>query len=375
VLAWLPVRILIDYRPALVSRTGVGEYAHELTAALLPHLTGGDALTLFSSSWKDRLTPARMPGAHVVDARIPVRLLDLVWHRLQWPPVEMLAGTVDVAHSTRPLLMPARKAAQVITIHDLFFLDHSTGGPIEVRRDYPALVERHAQRADAVITISRYSATQIGRRLGVSADRIALCPPGAPAWAPRHPPPPDGPILFVGSAEPRKNVEGLLRGYVRLRERARDAPTLVLAGPPPGDATPIRAMLNKPPLSQHARHVGYVSEAERLRWFREASILVMPSLDEGFGMPVLEAMTIGLPVVAANRGALPEVAGDAALLVDPNDVDGMAGAMDRMLNDCAFADCCVSRGFRRAANYTWRASALALLQAYHDAVARRRDRA
>jgi glycosyltransferase involved in cell wall biosynthesis len=368
------VRILLDYRPALVQKTGVGEYAHELAAALVPQLASADSLTLFSSSWKDRLNPDRLAGTHVVDRRIPVHLLNLAWHRLQWPPVEMLAGRFDVAHSTRPLLLPARHAAQVITIHDLYFLDNPAGAPIEVRRDYPALVASHARRADAVITISRYTATEIGRRLGVRSDRITLCPPGAPAWARRDPPRTVGPILYVGSAEPRKNVEGLLRAYARLRERVPDAPSLVLAGRPPEQVSGIATMLNAAPFSQYVRHAGYVSEAERLRLFREASMLVMPSLDEGFGMPALEAMTIGVPVVASNRGALPEVLGDAGLLVDPGDQAGLASAMDRLLNDRPFTECCVERGFRRAATYTWTASAAGLLQAYRDAVARRRER-
>jgi glycosyltransferase involved in cell wall biosynthesis len=368
------VRILLDYRPALVRRTGVGEYAHELPAALVPQLASGDSLTLFSSSWKDRLDPGRLPGTQIVDKRIPVHLLNLAWHRLEWPPVEMLAGRVDVAHSTRPLLLPARHAAQVITIHDLFFLDNSAGAPIEVRRDYPSLVASHARRADAVVTISRYTAMQIRQRLGVPADRITLCPPGAPAWARRDPPRSAGPILYLGSSEPRKNVDGLLHAYARLRERVPDAPSLVLAGRPPEHQSRVATMLNIPSISRYVRHAGYVPEAERLRLFREASMLVVPSLDEGFGMPALEAMTIGVPVIASNRGALPEVLGDAGLLVDLQDEDGLARAMDRMLNDRPFAECCVERGVRRAATYTWAGSAASLLHAYRDAVARRRER-
>ncbi len=118
------LRILLDYRPALRERTGVGEYAHELAAALARQLQPPDRLTLFSSSWKDRLPAEPVAGADTVDLRVPVRILNAAWHRLGWPPVERFAGAIDVAHSLHPLLMPARSARQVVTVHDLDFLDH-----------------------------------------------------------------------------------------------------------------------------------------------------------------------------------------------------------------------------------------------------------
>ena len=112
------MRVLIDYRPALRERSGAGEYTHQLAKALLA--SGTVDLTIFSSSWKDRLSPdADLAGAVLLDRRIPVRLLNLLWHRGEWPPVEALsAGRFDVVHSSHPLLMPSRDAAQVITIHD-----------------------------------------------------------------------------------------------------------------------------------------------------------------------------------------------------------------------------------------------------------------
>src|SRR5262245_26013224 len=133
-LAWAGVRILLDYRPALRQRTGVGEYAHELASALVPRLGPDDRLTLFSSSWKDRLSPAVLPGrsVDVIDARVPVTFLNFFWHRLEWPAVETLAGDVDIAHSMHPLLMPAQRSAQVVTIYDLYFLDHPENTRAEI---------------------------------------------------------------------------------------------------------------------------------------------------------------------------------------------------------------------------------------------------
>src|SRR5262245_3982387 len=118
------MRILVDYRPALRERTGVGEYVHNLVRALTRHsATAGDEISVFTSSWKDR-PDARLPsdlGARVVDRRVPVRVLNYLWHRLEWPSVESLGCEVDVVHAAHPLLIPSRNAAQVVTVHDLFF--------------------------------------------------------------------------------------------------------------------------------------------------------------------------------------------------------------------------------------------------------------
>ena len=168
------MRILIDYRPALRERTGVGEYVYQLVQALADEAAAAEplAVTIFSSSWKDRLAPFDSGRVHTVDRRIPVRLLNALWHRLSWPPIEMLTGrTYDVVHSPHPLLIPTRRAAQVITIHDLDFLDHPEHAGAEIQRDYPSLVKLHAQWADRVVVVSRHTAGQVERRLGVPAEK------------------------------------------------------------------------------------------------------------------------------------------------------------------------------------------------------------
>jgi glycosyltransferase involved in cell wall biosynthesis len=368
------LHILIDYRPALRQRTGVGEYVHRLTDAMLRQLTPGERLTVFSSSWKDRLPAGVIPGTSVIDARVPVTFLNLAWHRLEWPPVETFAGDVDVVHSMHPLLLPTRRAAQVVTVHDLYFLDAPENTAAEIRRDYPALAGSHTRRADAVVTVSEYTAGQVRSRLNVETDRVAVCPNGAPAWSPVEHYAPAGHVLFMGTIEPRKNVATLLRAYAELRSRRPDAPPLVLAG---GVSPSCRALVEdlvRPPLAGHARHVGYVSGDERLRLYREASVVVLPSLDEGFGLPALEAMTVGVPVIVSSRGALPEVVGSAGLIVEPDDVSGLASAMDRVLGDPLLARDCAAKGLVQSRRFSWNASATRLLDLYASAVERRRIR-
>ena len=369
------MRILVDYRPALRARTGAGEYVHEIVRAYTS--AHADDVAVFSSSWRDRPaadTAARLQ-ARVVDCRVPVGLLNFLWHRIGWPPIETLAGPCDVVHAAHPLLIPARRAAQVVTIHDLFFLAHPdrTQGA-EIARDYAALARAHAQRALAVITPSRHTARLVMEQLSVPADRVYVCAPGAPAWTtlglePRRPA--AGYILFVGTLEPRKNVGVLLDAYARLAARSPTVPRLVLAGAARPEAAEWLARIARPPLSGRVTHLGYVPEAEREQLYAGASVLVLPSLDEGFGIPVLEAMAAGVPVVASTRGALPEVVADAGVLIDALDADGLAAALERLIADPAWAADRAQAGLVRARAFTWSAAATRLREAYVDALARR----
>jgi len=372
------VRILIDYRPALRERTGAGEYIHNLVRAYTRRAAANGAeVAVFTSSWKDRPTPglASELAASVVDRRVPVRVLNYLWHRVEWPPIETLGMAADIVHAAHPLLIPTRHAAQVVTIHDLFFLTAPHAVRAEIRRDYPALTRDHAQRADAIVTTSRYTASLIEHTLGVAPARIHICAPGPPAWQTlgRGPHlPRDGYVLFMGTLEPRKNVGALLDAYAQLLGRRADAPPLVLAGTSTPAADVWLARLRQPPFAGRARHVGYAADREAV--YAGARLLVLPSRDEGFGIPVLEAMSAGIPVVAADRGALPEVLGDAGLLVDPDDVDGLAAAMERMLTDEVYAATCATRGLARARAFAWDRAATALHGAYHAAIANRRAR-
>jgi glycosyltransferase involved in cell wall biosynthesis len=367
------VRILIDYRPALRQRTGVGEYVHGLAAALAVRLPPEDSLTLFSSSWKDRLPTGVVPGTLQNDIRIPVRLLNFAWHRLEWPPVEWLAGPADIVQSMHPLMIPARNAARLITIHDLYFLDRPEHTEAEIRRDYPALAADHARRADAVIVNSDYTRREVIERLGVDGDRITVCTPGNPGWPRRAEPEKAGPILFVGTVEPRKNLRRLLEAYAGLLERRAGIPDLVLAGALPVSRSDLfTGGTSLGGAVDRIRLTGYVSDDERQRLYREASMLVLPSLDEGFGIPALEAMTIGVPVIASNRGALPDVVAGAGILVDPEDSAALATAIERVLDGALLRRQMADEGVARSAHFTWASSAARLHEAYRTAHLRRR---
>jgi glycosyltransferase involved in cell wall biosynthesis len=317
-----------------------------------------------------------LPNVTVVDARIPVQILNLAWHRLEWPVVERFAGAVDVAHSTHPLLLPSRaRAVKAVTVYDLDFLDHPGRTRAEIRRDYPALAARHAQRADLVVVISEHTAREVRNRLGVPAERIVLCRPGAPPASSARPAALPGPILFVGTIEPRKNLPTLFAAYEELVARNPQAPRLILAGGTVEQSKEILGGLHaRPAIAGRVEHRGYVSDAERQALYASASMLVLPSFHEGFGMPAVEAMQAGVPVIASTGGALPEVVGKAGITVDPADRSGFSTAMERLLADPAERQRRIEAGREQARLFSWPASAATLLAAYREAFARRTAR-
>ena len=207
--------------------------------------------------------------------------------------------------------------------------------------------------------------------------------------------------MFFSTLEPRKNVGGLLDAYERLLMRhdprvaphglmrddprvvpyyGRNAsvgdnlqvvPPLVLAGKATADAQPWLDRISRPPLLGKVRHIGYVDAGDRRALYEGARLLVQPSFDEGFGMSVLEAMSLGVPVVASSRGSLPEVVGDAGPLVDPDQPADLAHAIARVLDDDAFASACVEKGLTRARAFRWDATAHRVYDMYREAINRR----
>lgn len=382
------MQLLLDYRPALRDRTGVGEWVHQLALSLLrlkgdhdPAAAGLD-LTLWSSSWRDRPAPSvlrELDGATFVDRRVPVRPLTWAWNRVGWPPIEALTSRrFDLVHSTTPLLLPARHGVRACTVYDLDFLAHPDRTRAEMRRDFPTLVHRHAASADLVVTISEYSKRQVEQRLHVPPERIAVCRPGVPSWIsgplPPRPAAARGHILFVGTLEPRKNVAALLAAYRLLVSRRPDAPHLVLAGQPTPAAEGSIAEAASEPLKGRVVVEGYVSNERRAELYGGALAVVLPSLDEGFGLPVLEAMALGIPVVASNAGALPEVVGGAGMLVEPADIAGLAAALEAVVADPAASATMREAGIARARHFSWPESARALAGAYAEALERGKAR-
>lgn len=376
------MRILLDYRPALRQRTGVGEYVHELARALVA--TGSadprDSLTLFSSSWQHRLAPDVVPGASVIDRRIPVRLLNLLWHRAQWPTVERLAGSsFDVAHSAHPLLMPARHAAQVVMVHDLDFMVHPERTHSEIRRDYPVLAPAHIRAADAVAVNSPHTAAEVVRLTGVAREQVFVCPLGRPDWTAREVEPSGAPLLFFGTIEPRKNVGLLLDAYERLLSvrgaRGIPTPRLVLAGGAGLGSDAILHHARGPILGAYVDVLGYVDPDAKRDVYASAMICITPSHTEGFGLPALEAMTVGVPVVVADQGALPHVVGTAGTLFRSGDAESLTTALDALISAPERRAQMSAAGLAQSREFSWAHTAARTREAWAHAVEHRRRRA
>jgi glycosyltransferase involved in cell wall biosynthesis len=250
---------------------------------------------------------------------------------------------------------------RVCTFHDLFVMtgDYSTR---EFRTRFSAQARTAAERADLIIAVSSFTAGQVRDLLGVEASRLRVIHHGVralPAMDIERQPV----VLSVGAVQARKNTRGLVEAFERMPPPWR----LVLAGSATGyGAGQILASIRESSARDRIRVTGYVSTEELGRLYGKASVFAFPSLDEGFGMPVLEAMACAVPVVASNRSALPEVCGDAALLVDPLDIEDLAAALVRAGTDPELRRELIARGKNRAAGFTWTAAVEATWGVYRE---------
>ena len=366
----------LDIRPSLSRPTGVGTYVLGL-AERLPALAPDDRFTYFSASFKERY-PTRDwgPNVRLVDRRIPNRGLSAAWNRLGWPPIDRLVDrSLDLVHSPTPLLIPCKRGRRIVTLHDLFFLKHPELVEGETRRDFVTLVRDHVRRADGVICVSEYTASEARRLLDVPDEKIAVTPHGVDPVFRQEPQAqhveetlrrlrlPRGGILYVGSSEKRKNLVTLVMAYMTLGRRRR-LPPLVLAGP--GSDWAQAGSYSGPQIVA----TGYLERADVRSLMAASAALVLPSLEEGFGLPVVEAMAAGLPVVCSRDTALAEVAGDAASLVDPHDVNGLAHAVERVLEDRALAAELRRKGLERSRAFEWSTTAERTLAFYRKVLGR-----
>jgi glycosyltransferase involved in cell wall biosynthesis len=352
-----PLRVLFDGTPLIGERTGVGRYTFSLTEELasMPEVRSrGVAFTVRGWRKLRRMLPH---GVTAAGMPVPARLLRAAWRRSRIPPVELFAGFADVVHGTNFVLPGTLRAAGVVTIHDLAFLDRpeSAGQP-----DLPALVRVSARRAKVICTPTAAVADKVAERLEVDRDKIMVTPLGVdPSWFAAQPPTerlrqrlslPSKYVLFVGAAGPRKGLRWLAKAH----QADPGLPPLVYVGPGTFEASP------------RSLHAGYVSDVDLRSVMAGASALVLPSRDEGFGLPVLEAMACDVPVVCTDVPALREVSGGHAHLVPYGDVDALIAAMNAAVADSRTPEASVARR-AHAATYTWRRCAELTVAAYRKA--------
>jgi len=373
------MRIGFDLRPFLRQETGVGVYFRNLLRELAS-LDHDDEYFLFSSSWKDRFPARNIPHFSKMrfrDFHIPVKVLNFLLYKVGRPKLDFFfRAKLDLTHSPVPLFLPT-DGRKIITVCDLFFLERPDLADAQARRNFLKHVGRTVERADGVITISEFSRGVILDRLRADRDRVRAIPLGLdPVFFEDLPSQelaatrqaldlPERFLLFVGALEPRKNLTGLVEALSIVHSRLEKIP-LLIAGKRGGEYEKVLDRVRRAGLEDKIRFLGYVSDVELRRLYRLATVFVFPSLVEGFGLPILEAMASGLPVAASRTSAMPEVAGEAAVYFDPSRPEDIAEAVIRLLEDGALRQRLVEKGRARGRLFSWTTTARQTLDFYRS---------
>lgn len=376
------MRIALDYTAALRQGAGIGRYTQGLVAGLAALETRPD-LTLLVAADADRGPfGGREAQPPFPRRRLPLssRQQAILWHRLHLPlPLEWLAGAFDLFHAPDFVLPPLRRALGVITVHDLSFLRVPECAEARLVAYLTQAVPHAVRRASRILADSVNTQRDLTALLDVDPARIDVVYPGI---GPRYQPVTDGEqrravaqryqlngpfILSLGTLEPRKNYPRLIRAFAQLRRQSGLAHTLVIGGGKGWLTESLFALAEQEKVASFVRFLGYVDEADLPALYSLADLYAFPSRYEGFGIPVVEAMACGTPVVCADNSSLPEAAGAAAILVNADDTDALAAALERGLTDQAWRAAARRLGQAQAARFSWRASAAQLVAAYAKA--------
>jgi len=374
------MRIALNARILQAPRTGIGHYVAELVNALT---TGHDLeLSLFHGwGWSTELPPAAMPGYSRLTPwlrRVPGAYQARRWleqRRFDQGPRQ----AIDLYHE--PSLWPlAFQGPTVITLHDLTHLHYPATQPPARLKEIERRLGDGVQQARLILTDSQFVADEARDYFGLPRERFVVAPLGvASRFHPRQPQAlqqalkphglqPQAYFLCVGTLEPRKNLTLALRAHAELPEQIRQRYPLLIVGMAGWEQGLFSETLRKALASGHVRLLGYLPDEQVAQLVAGARALVFPSLYEGFGLPVLEAMASGTPVVLTRRSAMPEVAGEAGTYIEPQDVDGMSQAMGRLIDDDTHWQECRKAGLQRAGLFSWGRCAKVTAHAYRQAM-------
>jgi len=365
----------IDYTAAYEQGGGIGRYVRELVTALA-QLDTTTEYRLFVSGVKAQKPLPPLPGANFTwrgTAITPLWLARL-WQRAQIPlNVETFTGRVDLYHATDFTLPPTRfKTRTLLTVHDLSFVRVPEAASPALKAYLDAVVPRSVRRADHVLADSQATKDDLIALYNTPAEKITVLLSGVDARFKRTETPairakyqiPERPyILSVGTVQPRKNYIRLITALAALRASGHDV-GLVIVGGKGWLEDPIYEAIRSTGMTNYVHMTGFADDADLPALYSQALITALPSLYEGFGIPVLESMACGTPVLTSNVSSLPEVAGDAAIMVAPNDQDAITGTLEQMITDAALRADLSRRGLERAQMFTWAAAARQLAGVY-----------
>jgi glycosyltransferase involved in cell wall biosynthesis len=365
------VAVAVDATPLLGFRTGVGvSVAGFLTAVSTDPAV--DVVGYGLSAVAGRTLPEQLPDSiragRVVP--LPASLLLRTWARFDHPAIEHWTGAVDVVHGTNFVVPPSRRAARLVTVHDLTPVRFpELCSPISLR--YPALIRRALDGGASVHTVSHAMADEVMDAFDLEADRVhvihnGLALPQPPRRRDESEPPY---ILAIGTVEPRKGLPDLVAAFDRFADSVHDI-HLKIAGPSGWGEEDLAAGLRSTRHAARIQRIGWVDDRSTL--IAGARVLAYPSLYEGFGLPPLEAMSLGVPVVATTAGAIPEVVGDAALLVPPGDRSALAEALREVTSDSSTRRRLITAGTTRVRLFSWQQAGMRLAGLYRTLADTRR---
>lgn len=375
------MRIAIDYTAAIRQGAGIGNYVRNLVDAMLAQ-DSRNQYTLLTSGHPTPDHP--FPKADNVRGRsiiIPDRYLNILWYRWRLPlHATLFTGMVDIYHGPDFVLPPINgNVRKVVTVHDLAFLEHPEYAVPQLAAYLKKVVPEAIAAADVVAAVSQATRQTLIEYFNTSPEKITTIPNGIRSYfrritdpillaATRHKFGLKHPlVLGVGTLEPRKNHLGLIKAFHKAQSSAtkKQRPAmLALAGGPGWLYDETQQLIAKLKLENKVCFLGRVSELELITLYSMADVFVFPSFYEGFGVPPIEAMACGAPVITSNTSSLPEVVGDAALLIDPHNTGELARAILQVLENEQLRDELRQKGYARAQYFTWPKSASKMLSVY-----------
>ncbi len=375
-----PLRIGFDATAAVSQGGGIGRYTRELLRAM----ARADLENGYRLFYASRTVPHPLPPlpANFHITRLPFHDIWLarVWQRAQAPlPADWITGPIDLFHSPDFTLPPVRRGTRtLLTVHDLSFVRDPDSAAPGLRGYLEVVVPRSVARADHILADSAATREDLIELYKTPPSKVSVLYCGIDA---AFRPMKDAQtlaavraryglgsapfILAVSTLQPRKNYVRLIQAFARLPTQETN---LVIAGGKGWLFETIFSEVERLRLRQRVIFPGFVADGDLPALYSAARLLAYPSLYEGFGLPMLEAMACGTPVVASTASCLPEVAGDAALLVSPTDVEALAAALDRVLSDEALRADLIAKGYSRVGQFSWGKSARQLLGVYHKLV-------
>jgi glycosyltransferase involved in cell wall biosynthesis len=373
------MRVAIDYTAGVNQRGGVGRYTRELFRALIEADQRDEFTVYYNHKRGERPAPLFPNVKNVIERPIGIsdRWMTVLWHRLHVPlPVDLVTGPADIFHFPNFVLPPVRRGRTVVTVHDLSFLLHPECADEGLRNYLERTVPQAVRKADFVVVDSANTQNDVVVLLDGDPERVEVVYPAvdrhfrviedqAALQAVRdrynlHFPF----ILNQNVIEPRKNIPRLIEAFARLKRDLGIAHRLVIGGGLGWLYEPVFQAVEDFNVADSVVFLGYVPDEDLPALYNLAELFVYPTLYEGFGIPAVEAMACGTPVVTSNTSSLPEAVGDAGLMVRPTDVDGLAEAIAQVLTNPTLREDLSRRGLERAGTFSWKASAEKVLGIY-----------